>query len=145
MAGLNLVWEIAQLPLYTLWREAQPGYIAFAVAHCTAGDVLIGGASFVLALTLGAESALVNWRYGRIAALTALLAVAYTVFSEWRNITVLRGWAYAESMPTLDLGGFRLGLAPVAQWLVVPPLALLLAFGLGGLRRRRRGSNRRRM
>jgi hypothetical protein len=30
-------------------------------------------------------------------------------------------------MPTLDVAGFRLGLSPLAQWLVVPPLALYLA------------------
>lgn len=37
-AGLSLAWEIAQLPLYTLWTEATPGYIAFSVAHCTLGS-----------------------------------------------------------------------------------------------------------
>src|SRR5438046_7946598 len=42
LAVLSLGWEIAQLPLYTLWNEAGPGYIAFAVAHCTIGDILIG-------------------------------------------------------------------------------------------------------
>jgi hypothetical protein len=30
---LHLVWEIAQLLLYTIYREASRGYIAFAVAH----------------------------------------------------------------------------------------------------------------
>ena len=31
---LHLTWEIAQLPLYTLWREETPAYIAWAVIHC---------------------------------------------------------------------------------------------------------------
>jgi hypothetical protein len=43
------------------------------------------------------------------------------------NITVLGSWSYAESMPRLDLGGIEIGLTPLAQWLVVPPLALVLA------------------
>lgn len=42
LAVLNLLWEIAQLPLYTLWTEAISIYIAYAVLHCTIGDVLIG-------------------------------------------------------------------------------------------------------
>ena len=33
-----LAWEIAQLPLYTLWRDGAPGAIAFAVLHCSLGD-----------------------------------------------------------------------------------------------------------
>jgi hypothetical protein len=127
LAAFSLAWEIAQLPLYTLWREADPGYIAFAVAHCTLGDVIIGGGALVLALTLGRQGGLAHWRRSRIAIVTALLGASYTIFSEWMNTTVLGSWAYAESMPTIQLGAFELGLAPLAQWLVLPPLALYLA------------------
>ncbi len=37
------------------------------------------------------------------------LAGAYTVFSEWMNLIWLRSWTYADSMPTLAIGGFKLG------------------------------------
>jgi hypothetical protein len=127
LAGLNLAWEVAHVPLYTLWQEAEPAYIAFSIVHCTLGDILIGGVALLLALILGRERALPHWRWGRIAAVTVALGAGYTVFSEWMNITVLRSWSYAESMPTLDLGGIEIGLTPLAQWLVVPPLALILA------------------
>jgi len=30
-------------------------------------------------------------------------------------------------MPTFQLAGIRIGLSPVLQWLVIPPLALYLA------------------
>jgi hypothetical protein len=30
-------------------------------------------------------------------------------------------------MPTIELGRFELGVTPLAQWLLVPPLALYLA------------------
>jgi hypothetical protein len=127
LAGLNLAWEVAHVPLYTLWQEAEPAYIAFSIVHCTLGDVLIGGVALLLALILGRERALPHWRWGRVAAVTVALGAGYTVFSEWMNITVLRSWSYAESMPRLDLGGIEIGLTPLAQWLVVPPLALVLA------------------
>jgi hypothetical protein len=123
-AGINLAWEIAQLPLYTLWTEASPAYIAFSVVHCTVGDVLIGTAALIVSLVIGREGALAHWHWARIAALTVLIGVGYTVFSEWMNITLLRSWTYAESMPTLEVADFELGLTPLLQWLVVPPLAL---------------------
>lgn len=127
LAGLNLAWEAAHVRLYTLWKEADTTYIVFSVLHCTLGDVLIGTAALLLALIGGREGALARWRWRRIAAITALAGVGYTVFSEWMNITLLRSWTYAESMPTIQFGAFEVGLTPLAQWLVVPPLALYFA------------------
>lgn len=126
-AGLSLVWEIGHVRLYTLWTQADPAYIAFSIAHCTAGDVLIGSAALLSALILARERALAHWRWWRIATLAALFGAAYTLFSEWMNITVLRSWSYAESMPTFELAGFEIGLSPLLQWLVLPPAALYLA------------------
>jgi hypothetical protein len=41
---------------------------------------------------------------------------------------VLRpAWAYSQLMPTLKLASCDLGLSPLLQWFVVPPLALSLA------------------
>jgi hypothetical protein len=126
-AGLSLAWEMAQLPLYTIWAEATPGYIAFSVAHCTAGDILIGMAALLLALVLLRTGGLSSWRWARIGTLAALLGAAYTIFSEWRNIAILGSWAYAASMPRIALGVTEVGLSPLLQWLLLPPLALYLA------------------
>ena len=123
---LSFAWELAQLPLYAIWREASPGDIAFAVLHCTVGDLLIGAAALALALTLARAGALAQWNWRRVALWSAILAVVYTASSEWLNTTLGR-WSYAPSMPTLTLGGVRIGLSPLAQWLVVPPLALFAA------------------
>jgi hypothetical protein len=127
LAVLNLAWEVAHVRLYTIWTEATPAYIAFSVLHCTLGDVLIGGSALLLALIALREGGAWHWRWGRIAALTALGGTAYTVFSEWTNIKILRSWTYAESMPRVDLAGFEIGVSPLAQWLVIPPLAVYLA------------------
>jgi len=133
LGGLNLIWETAQLPLYTLWNEASAGTNAFSVAHCTAGDIAIGGAALIMVLILGRERAVSEWRWRRIAVWTALAGVAYTAFSEWSNTAILGSWAYSELMPTLKVAGIDLGLSPLLQWLVLPPLALVLA---GKFRRR---------
>jgi hypothetical protein len=126
LAGLNLLWEIAQLPLYTIWNEASPGDIAFAVAHCTAGDLLIGTAALAIALTFIRAGSFTAWRWPPIAVSTAVTGVLYTALSEWTNTTLFR-WAYSELMPTINLGAADIGLSPLLQWLVVPTLSLYLA------------------
>ena len=65
LAVLSLGWEIAQLPLYTLWNEAGPGYIAFAVAHCTIGDILIGTVALALSLVLMRAGSTEQWPRAR--------------------------------------------------------------------------------
>jgi len=127
LLALNVAWETAQLPLYTIWREASPVYIAFAVAHCTVGDIVIGAAALVLALLATRAGPLAQWQWAKIAALTTLAGVGYTIFSEWANTSVRQGWQYSALMPTLELGGVVIGLSPFAQWVVLPALALYLA------------------
>jgi hypothetical protein len=133
LAALNLAWEAAHARFYTLWTEETPGYIAFSIVHCTLGDVLIGLSAFLLALIAGRERGPANWSAGRIAALSAFFGAGYTVWSEWMNVTLLRSWTYAESMPRVSLGDFELGLTPLLQWLLIPPFALYAARRTAGL------------
>ena len=118
VALLNLLWEVLQLPLYTLWDEGPPATIAFAVVHCTLGDLLIATASLFAALVLLGGK---NWpqeRYWRVALLASAVGASYTVFSEWNNTVVTRTWAYSSLMPTL----WGIGLSPVLQWVLIPAL-----------------------
>lgn len=128
LALLNLAWEAAQLPLYTIWREASTGALLFAVAHCTAGDVLIGAAALAMALTATRAGPAGSWRWRAIAFLTALLGLAYTAGSEWLN-TARGAWQYSDLMPALRLGTGAIGASPFAQWLIVPLVALYLSRG----------------
>ena len=52
IASGNLVWEIAHAPLYTLWVEASFNEAAFAIMHCTIGDVAIAAVSLTIAWAL---------------------------------------------------------------------------------------------
>lgn len=126
---LSLVWETAQLPLYTIWTEGTAGAWAFAVLHCTAGDVLIALAVLAGALVAVGNTAWPTRRAGRVAIVTMAAGLAYTVFSEWLNVEVRRSWAYSDLMPVLP--PFGTGLSPLLQWLVVPAAALWMAFGAG--------------
>lgn len=120
MAAGNLLWEVAHVPLYTLWLTGSPGEIAYAVLHCTAGDVLIASVCLLLSLAVVDRSAWPRKRFGAVAAATILLALSYTVFSEWLNTEVRESWAYREAMPRLPVLGT--GLTPLLQWIVVPLL-----------------------
>ncbi len=117
----NLLWELAQLPLYTLWYRGSPREIAFAVAHCTGGDLLIGGGALMLAVMLAGGHGWPRQRFLCVSLLTVAIGVMYTVYSEWVNVSVRGAWEYAAAMPRLPWLGT--GLAPLAQWIVVPALA----------------------
>lgn len=120
LALCSLLWEVAQLPLYTLWADPRPVWIAFAIAHCTVGDAMIGTTALMLALILSRAGERASWPATRVVLITVVLAVAYTLLSE--RINLLQGhWAYSSSMPVL--AWIEVGLAPLAQWVIVPLLA----------------------
>jgi hypothetical protein len=121
MAAGNLLWEMAHVPLYTLWITASWSEITYAVLHCTVGDVMIAGVCLLLSLAVVGNTSWPAERYRAVAAATLLLALGYTVFSEWLNTEVRGTWAYQEAMPRLP--GLGTGLTPALQWIVVPVLA----------------------
>jgi len=129
--ALNLVWEIAQLPLYAILETEGVGRISYAVIHCTVGDALIAAFTLLLAalLTGHPDWALARpWTGGAIATISG---VSYTAYSEWHNVYQTRAWAYSESMPLL----FGIGVSPLVQWLVLPAALVLI------VRLRRRGDH----
>ena len=96
--GLNLVWEIIQLPLYTIYYETDLQTIAYAVAHCTLGDVLIALSSYLFA---AATTRSWDWPVDRAvpgAAVAVVAGLTYTALSEWLNVSVRGSWAYASAM-----------------------------------------------
>ncbi|MBN9263242.1 MAG: hypothetical protein J0I75_01520 [Hyphomicrobium sp.] len=124
--ALHFVWEIAQLPLYTIWTEPI-GRKAFAVLHCTVGDLMIAGISLLLTLAVIGKA---DWpRSGSrpVWQVLIFLGAGYTIYSEWLNVNVRGSWAYSSLMPTLPVIGT--GLAPLLQWLLVPTAATGIAVG----------------
>ena len=132
LAILNLAWEVAQLPFYTIWQNGTWGEIGFAVTHCTAGDMLIGlfsaGAARVFAAGRWPREA---WDRFVFTGYFIMFGLTYTVFSEWLNVVVRKSWAYSELMPVIP--PLDTGLAPLLQWIVVPILASWLTHRRGAL------------
>lgn len=125
VAAANLAWETAQLPLYAIWTEGTPQEIAFAVAHCTAGDLLIALSSLIAGLVIAGDKSWPAKRFWAVAGVAVAVGVAYTIFSEWLNLVVRESWAYSDLMPIVPILGT--GLSPLAQWTIIPLAGLVWA------------------
>jgi hypothetical protein len=115
---LNLGWELAQLPLYSLDTQ-DPSTVALYVAHCTLGDGVIALGSYIVAAAFRRDPL---WpTHDSVAGLVVacVASVGYTAWSEWRNVYVASNWAYAAVMPTIA----GIGLTPLLQWILLPPTA----------------------
>ena len=116
-ALVSLVWEVMQLPFYTLWFEPSRERIVYSVVHCTLGDLLIGTSSLLLALPMLRAGRPGRWQVSKIGLLITLFGTSYTLLSEHINLA-LGTWAYSEWMPILPW--LAVGLAPLLQWLLLP-------------------------
>ena len=115
---LNLAWEIVHVRLYTIWMEADGPVIAWAILHCSLGDVVIALTMFALT---GAALRHLDWPASRPwtgGTIFVTGAVIFTAWSEWHNVYRAGNWGYTEGMPTI----FGIGLSPLLQWAILPPL-----------------------
>lgn len=117
-ALVNYPWELAQAPLY-----AGMGDIRANLWHCLLSSIGDG----VLLLLLFAVGLIVFRRMdwferpgarGYLVMLAAGLVIAVGV--EWFAVYVVQHWAYTNQMPRLP--GLDIGIVPVAQMLILPPL-----------------------
>ena len=120
--ALNLMWEVAQLPLYTIASDPSVARIAYAVLHCTLGDAIIAAACFILAGFVLQDADWPTSRPWSGGAIATSFGLAYTVYSEWYNVYQSGAWAYSARMPLV----FGIGLAPLLQWLFLPVATLLI-------------------
>jgi hypothetical protein len=117
--SLNYLWELAQMPLY-VGLEA---YNARIFWHCFVASL---GDGIMLLLIVAAgwfTFRQPDWfvRPGVRGYLLIITAgVFLAVLVEWGAIHILDRWEYTPSMPTLPV--FRIGLVPIAQMLILPPL-----------------------
>jgi hypothetical protein len=119
---LNLLWEVAQLPFYLFAPTVGPLEIAWDIVHCAAGDVGIALASFGAAALAARDP---EWPVRRPwlgLAIALVVGLVWTVHSEWQNVYARGAWAYAPSMPTIA----GVGVLPLLQWLLLPPLGLVM-------------------
>ena len=121
----NLIWETLHLPLYTVWTTASTGQLAFAVLHCTAGDILIALSALAVAIVSVGTKSWPGEHDRPVLLVTLFIGVAYTIFSEWLNNVIRASWSYSPLMPVVPF--INTGLSPLLQWIVIPVFALITA------------------
>ncbi len=121
---LQLLWEIAQFPLYTVWHEGDWSYILYGLIHCTLGDLLIMLCVFWLVSLLNQSR---RWIFSPSFANFVLFTgfgLGYTIFSEIVNTRFKGTWGYTELMPIVPF--VEIGGMPFLQWLLIPPVLIWL-------------------
>jgi len=116
--AFNYPWELAQTPLYVGMEDFRR-----MLWHCLVPSLGDG----VLVLLIFALGWIVlrrrDWFVrpgGRGYALILSAGLVIAIGVELVAVYALRRWEYTAQMPVLP--GFRVGLAPVAQMLVLPPI-----------------------
>ena len=121
---LQLLWEIAQFPLYTVWHEGDWSSILYGLVHCTLGDLLIMLSAFWLVSILNRSR---HWIFSPSMpniVLFTISGLAYTIFSEILNTRLKGTWGYTELMPIVPV--IEIGGMPFLQWLLIPPVLIWL-------------------
>lgn len=129
MAGFGFLahfaWEMLQIPWFAGMIEAPHGAIVWLCIRATGGDVVILVAAYwVASLAAGRRHWLVAGA-GLPALVVVAVGVAVTVVFEWLATGPLERWQYGDAMPVVPV--IDTGLAPLLQWIVLPPLILWLA------------------
>lgn len=122
---LNFPWEFLQVPLFKEMPDMGHWEAVLFCTRATLGDVLIALSAYWVVAGFRR-----SWDWLRQPdALAFLLFIAVgiviTIVLEWHATVLQQRWEYADSMPTMPLLGT--GLAPLMQWLLLPPLILWLA------------------
>lgn len=121
---LNYPWEFLQVPLFEGMPQAEHWVAIKTCTTATIGDALIMLTAY-WAVALGTRSR--SWMMNASAPRTVMFAsvgIVITVVIERLALSGwwLGGWKYAPSMPVVP--GLEVGLSPLLQWVVLPPLVL---------------------
>ena len=127
----NYAWELAQSPLYTEMDSARTVWW-----HCFVGSLGDG----LLVLLIFAAGWMVlhqqDWFVSpgvRGYAVMLATGLVMSVGIEWIAVHIVGRWAYTEHMPLVP--GLDVGLVPILQLLVLPPLIFWVAAAWERVRR----------
>jgi hypothetical protein len=123
---LNLPWELWQVPLFENMPLAPHWEAVKTCSRAAAGDA-------VIALVAYWTVALVVRHRGWVVVPTASRVLGFMVCGLAITIAIerlalagnwMQGWSYSPLMPVVP--GLGVGLSPLVQWLVLPPLLIWL-------------------
>lgn len=122
---VHFIWEMWQVPFYAGMQDASHWQAIRLCTQATAGDGLIA------LLAYGAAACVVRnsyWVFSRTI-LSWFVYLSSGLMITWILERLATGsldrWQYSEVMPVIPM--LEVGLLPVLQWLMLPPLVLLLS------------------
>lgn len=124
---LNFPWEFMQTPLFDGLARMPHWEAVKGCARATLGDAVILLIAYGSVAAVGSGR---NW----IMAPTRLQMTAFVLIGVSITVAIellatrgwwYSGWSYSAAMPVLP--GLHVGLVPLLQWIVLPPLAVVLA------------------
>ena len=125
---LNYLWELGQAPLYLGMEEYNGGVFW----HCFVAS--LGDGIMVLLIVTAGWITLRQPAWfvrpgvrGYLVMITTGLVLAVVI--EWIAVHKLGRWVYAEKMPTVP--GMGIGLVPIAQMLILPPVIFRITAAIG--------------
>lgn len=124
---LHFVWEMWQIPFYAEMTDADHWQALKLCTQATLGDGVIALLAFFLAVLISGGDIFWQRRNLLIAWSVYLLSgLLITVALEHIATNVLYRWQYSELMPILPY--LHVGLMPMLQWLVLPPLTVWISW-----------------
>ncbi len=121
---INFVWEMLQMPLFSYPADSSMTQINLACIQASAGDAAMIVIAFWVVVLLQKDREWYLHPSVRSLVLFLLPGVIMTIVFEAMATGPLDRWAYTNAMPTLP--GLGTGLAPLAQWLLLPPLIIFI-------------------
>lgn len=122
---LNFLWEVAQMPLYV----QDVDWVEFAL-HCivpSLGDGLIVLLIFCVGWGARGRSDWADQPNWAGYALMLITGFSVAVIIEWVGFYGLKRWSYTADMPLLP--GLNIGVVPVLQMLILPPIIFKITGG----------------
>lgn len=115
-----------QVPFYAGMTDAEHWQAVLFCSQATLGDGIITLLAFYLAVLIAGGGESLQFRNARMAWVVYLLSgLVITVGLELLATKYLDRWQYSELMPLLPY--LNVGLLPLLQWLVLPPIVIWIA------------------
>jgi hypothetical protein len=119
---LNTTWEFWQAPFFAGLSHAQHWDAVVMCTKAALGDALISlFALWIVSACAKSRRWVINpvrWQKLMFTAVGLLVTIALEILAT----RVFDRWQYADAMPIVPV--VRVGLLPVLQWLLLPPLVL---------------------
>jgi len=123
---LNLPWELMQVPLYARMEQASHWKGIVTCSQAALGDAVLAVLAYAaVAVTSKSRRWIESPRATQVAAFVGVSVLVTIVIENLATRGLwISSWTYAPSMPIVP--GTGAGLAPLLQWLLLPPVVVWL-------------------